>query len=113
MGRLFKTYLTGTPFFCCHKCSSHLALHDDIMSKSFQGRHGTAYLFSKCVNITVGQSEERQLTTGLHTVADISCIDCGGVLGWKYEGAQEESQKYKVGKFILERALIQKCREGN
>lgn len=27
---------------------------------------------------------------------------CGAVLGWKYVGAEEDSQKYKVGKFILE-----------
>jgi hypothetical protein len=27
---------------------------------------------------------------------------CGTVLGWKYVGAEEEGQRYKVGKFILE-----------
>jgi hypothetical protein len=44
----------------------------------------------------------RQLVTGAHTVADISCRTCGSVLGWKYVEAEEESQRYKVGKFILE-----------
>jgi hypothetical protein len=27
---------------------------------------------------------------------------CGTVLGWKYVDAKEQSQKYKIGKFILE-----------
>ena len=42
--------------------------------------------------------------TGMHTVADIRCAGetCGSVLGWKYVAAEDESQKYKVGKFILE-----------
>lgn len=43
----------------------------------------------------------RQLVTGAHTVSDVSCF-CGSVLGWKYVAAEEESQRYKVGKFILE-----------
>jgi hypothetical protein len=30
------------------------------------------------------------------------------VLGWKYETAYEESQKYKEGKYILEKAKVLK-----
>lgn len=40
--------------------------------------------------------------TGAHVVADIRCATCGVVVGWKYVDAREQSQKYKVGKFILE-----------
>ena len=50
----------------------------------------------------------RQLVTGAHTVGDLSCAQCGSVLGWKYVAAAEEGQKYKVGKFILETGRI--CR---
>lgn len=35
-------------------------------------------------------------------VADICCGICSRKLGWKYVDAKEESQKYKVGKYILE-----------
>lgn len=35
-------------------------------------------------------------------VADITCGTCSSKLGWKYVDAKEQSQKYKVGKFILE-----------
>jgi len=63
------------------------------------------------INIKTGAKEDRLLITGLHTVADISCISCNTVLGWKYEQAFEESQKYKEGKFIIEKARVLK--EGN
>jgi len=43
-------------------------------------------------------------------VADIHCACCNTVLGWKYQKAYESSQKYKEGKFILEKALVN--REG-
>ena len=48
----------------------------------------------RSVNVALGPKEDRLLITGLHTVADISCTTCGSVLGWKYEYAFEESQKY-------------------
>lgn len=35
-------------------------------------------------------------------MADVTCNICGTTLGWKYVDAKEQSQKYKVGKFILE-----------
>ncbi|KAH9574750.1 hypothetical protein CY35_01G075900 [Sphagnum magellanicum] len=72
------------------------------------GRNGRAYLVANVVNVSVGPKEDRQLMTGLHTVADISCFQCQEVLGWKYEKAFEESQKYKEGKYILEKAKVMK-----
>lgn len=41
-------------------------------------------------------------------MADIRCRVCDMVLGWKYVAAEEEGQKYKVGKFILETKRV--CR---
>ncbi|XP_051127132.1 protein yippee-like [Andrographis paniculata] len=105
MGRLFLIYLEGNIYSCKH-CQTHLALSDDIMSKSFHCRHGKAYLFEKVVNVTVGEKEERMMMTGMHTVVDIFCVGCGSIVGWKYEGAHEKNQKYKVGKFILERFKV-------
>ena len=46
------------------------------------------------------------MTTGMHLVSDIFCLGCGKCVGWKYWKASENSQKYKEGKVILERALI-------
>jgi hypothetical protein len=56
----------------------------------------------------LGPKEDRLLITGLHTVADIYCSCCQQVLGWKYEQAFEESQKYKEGKYIIEKAKMVK-----
>lgn len=74
----------------------------------FQGKSSRAFLFAHAMNIVIGPKEDRQLVTGLHTVADIYCCDCREVLGWKYERAFEVSQKYKEGKYILEKSKIVK-----
>ncbi|KAF4384519.1 hypothetical protein CsatB_010832 [Cannabis sativa] len=92
----------------CYKCQNPVSRHDDIVSKDFQATHGRAFLFSHAMNIVLGPKQDRQLMTGLHTVADVYCKDCGEVLGWKYEKAYEQSQKYKEGKFILEKFKIVK-----
>jgi len=98
----------GPRIYSCCNCRCHVSDHDDIISKCFQGRNGRAYLVANVVNVSVGPKEDRQLMTGLHTVADISCFQCQEVLGWKYEKAFEESQKYKEGKYILEKAKVMK-----
>ena len=63
---------------------------------------------SGSINVRCGVSEDRMLTTGLHTVCDVSCAECEGSLGWKYVRAHESSQKYKEGKYILEKQFIEK-----
>ncbi|KAJ8537911.1 hypothetical protein K7X08_014451 [Anisodus acutangulus] len=63
-------------------------------------------LFVAWVNVTSGEIENRMMMTGMHTVADIFCVCCGSIVGWKYETAHEKSQKYKEGKSVLERFKI-------
>ncbi|GAB4828344.1 hypothetical protein Ancab_035341 [Ancistrocladus abbreviatus] len=105
MGRLFLITLEGMAY-SCKFCQTQLGVVDDIISRSFHCRYGRAYLFEKVVNVTEGQKEERLMMTGMHTVVDIFCVGCGAIVGWKYEAAHEKSQKYKEGKFILERYKI-------
>lgn len=62
-------------------------------------------------NVSTHKPVPRQLVTGAHTVSDISCKTCGCVLGWKYVQAEEEAQKYKVGKYILETRRVVKGAE--
>ncbi|CEF67203.1 Protein yippee-like CG15309 [Strongyloides ratti] len=101
--KTFQDYFpNGTKAYSCLHCRAHLAKHSELISKSFQGSQGKAYLFNSVVNIGCGPSEERVLLTGLHAVADIFCECCKTTLGWKYEHAFEASQKYKEGKFIIE-----------
>jgi len=105
MGRLYLIRLDGG-FCTCRNCGSHLAHCDELISKAFHCRRGRAYLFNTVVNVSVGPQEERMMTTGMHMVADIFCNCCGQIVGWKYEAAHEKNQKYKEGKFILERAKM-------
>lgn len=99
----------------CSTCSTDLAFASQIVSKGFTGRYGRAYLVSppennamgvpglgSLVNIKIGKPESRLLVTGSHIVADVTCKICHAKVGWKYVDAKEESQKYKVGKYILE-----------
>lgn len=101
--KTFQAYLDSCHrrYSCVH-CRAHLANHDELISKSFQGSQGRAYLFNSVVNVGCGPAEERLLLTGLHAVADIYCENCHTTLGWKYEQAFELSQKYKEGKYIIE-----------
>lgn len=130
-------YLSGhTSHLRCNRCLSDLAPSTQIISKGFTGRHGRAYLVSASTststtpgaapsssnssaknadkslpnlpNTYTHKPVPRHLVTGLHTVGDISCAHCGSVLGWKYISASDESQHYKIGKFILETKRV--CR---
>jgi hypothetical protein len=132
------SFLSGaTSHLRCARCSADLAASTQIISKGFTGRHGRAYLVaphpSASANLKLNHHTlpystlkakndalpnlpntythkpvPRQLVTGAHTVGDISCAVCGSVLGWKYVAAEEEGQRYKVGKFILETKRV--CR---
>ncbi|KAI9092098.1 Yippee/Mis18 [Phlyctochytrium arcticum] len=107
MGIIYRRYLDGhAHVYCCSECKTHLSYSDALISKAFQGHHGRAWLFHHVVNITEGPAQERSMTTGHHTVCDIFCVYCQCVLGWKYQKAFEEDQKYKEGKYILERSLL-------
>jgi len=106
MGKLFKNYLGGGTIYRCAGCRAHLALHDELVSKAFQGRHGRAFLFGRVINVTLGPKEDRLLTTGLHTVCDIFCTSCDENVGWFYEQAFEASQKYKEKKYIIEKEKV-------
>ena len=112
----------------CGRCAVDLCPTSAIVSRGFTGRWGRAYLVSPSArvegpssaannpslpNTHVHKPVSRQLVTGAHTVSDVSCAFCGSVLGWKYVDAEEELQKYKVGKYILEtkRVSVATCWE--
>ena len=51
--------------YSCVHCRAHLARHEDLISKSFQGNQGRAYLFDSVVNVACGKPEDRLLLTGM------------------------------------------------
>ncbi|KAH9836709.1 yippee zinc-binding/DNA-binding /Mis18, centromere assembly-domain-containing protein [Rhodofomes roseus] len=94
--------------FSCAKCAAVLALQDELISKSFSGREGRGYLMHSAVNVSMGKKEDRPLLTGVHTVADVFCVGCKERVGWYYYKASDHSQKYKEGKYLLERERLVK-----
>ena len=111
MGRIHVDHLDGGYVYACVKCGTHLTRVDDLISKAFRGRTGKAFLFDSVVNYVPGPAENRLLITGLHTIADVYCGKCQHNIGWMYLEAFEETQKYKVGKYILEKAHITKVND--
>ncbi|KAK4253245.1 hypothetical protein QN277_010572 [Acacia crassicarpa] len=106
MGRVLIN-LEGV-FYSCKHCNTDLAHASQfLLEESFGGRHGRTYLFNNVVNVTFGEQEEREMMGGLHTVVDIFCFKCGSNVGWKFLSAQQQTEEYKVGKFILKRSLLQ------
>eukprot|EP00049_Salpingoeca_infusionum_P005509 m.92992 g.92992 ORF g.92992 m.92992 type:complete len:114 (-) comp12993_c0_seq1:554-895(-) len=109
MGRIVEEYLPDQKLFVCHKCRTHLTSMERLVSKSFHGKTGQAYLFAEVVNVDLGPAQDKMLMTGLHSVCDVHCKKCHIYLGWKYIMAYEQEQKYKIGKTILEKALVDKA----
>ncbi|KAL6123047.1 hypothetical protein ACLB2K_075570 [Fragaria x ananassa] len=99
---------SGNPFFSCRNCKNPVALREDLLSKKFVAKSGAAYMFSHAMNVIVGQKEDKTLMTGVFSVAGIHCSNCGQELGWKYIRAYDPQQKFKEGRFIIERAKIVK-----
>eukprot|EP00092_Neocalanus_flemingeri_P034668 GFUD01037716.1.p1 GENE.GFUD01037716.1~~GFUD01037716.1.p1 ORF type:complete len:300 (-),score=79.98 GFUD01037716.1:61-960(-) len=91
----------------CRSCNTGLTNWGELNSNTeFRGDFGRAYLFNKVANLNYGKVMDRLMVTGHHKVRDVFCKICDMKLGWKYESAQEDKQKYKEGKFILEMKLV-------
>ncbi|KAI8878821.1 yippee zinc-binding protein [Backusella circina FSU 941] len=101
MGIVYNNYLDEyNNVYTCSKCSAHLSAPEMIISKSFTGSHGKAYLFDNVLSFS--SPLHREMTTGRHLVSHIHCAHCDIQLGWKYLKAYNENQTYKEGKYILE-----------
>ncbi|KAF9794010.1 hypothetical protein SFRURICE_015179 [Spodoptera frugiperda] len=107
MGKIFLDHIGGTRLFSCASCDVNLTNRSELISTRFTGATGSrAFLFHKVVNLVYSEVQDRVMLTGRHMVRDVSCKNCGTKLGWVYEFATEENQRYKEGRVILERALV-------
>jgi len=106
MGRVFLEHIGGQRLFSCQQCDTNLTNRSELISTRFTGATGRAFLFNRAVNLTFSECQDRVMLTGRHIVRDVMCKNCGTKLGWMYEFAVEESQRYKEGRVILERALV-------
>ncbi|KAL5732561.1 hypothetical protein ACOSP7_031916 [Xanthoceras sorbifolium] len=62
----------GHPFYNCRNC-----------------KIGDAYTFSYAMNVVLGRREEKQLISGVYTIANIYCSKCSQELGWYYPRAHD------------------------
>ncbi|KAJ2724135.1 hypothetical protein GGI07_002170 [Coemansia sp. Benny D115] len=106
MGLILQEYIEAASIYACLNCQAHIARRDDVISRTFQGRLGRAYLTEAVVNHRLGEDEDRLLMTGMHTVCNLHCRVCDTVIGWRYVRAHDKSQQYKVGRYILEQSRI-------
>lgn len=102
-----KDYETDTQIIICKECSSHLCLSSLIISDSFSGSSGPAYLVDKLINFTTEDNlEETQMKTGIYLIKKVKCHQCLNVLGWTYKRSYNYRESYKEGKFVIEKAYI-------
>jgi len=128
MGRVFLKHIGGQRLYVCAGCETPLTNRNQLLSTRFTGATGRAFLFNNVVNLTYrlvmlstasygthkvwlsihsnSEVQDRVMLTGRHMVRDVSCKNCDTKLGWIYEFATEDNQRYKEGKVILERALV-------
>lgn len=106
MGRIFLDHIGGSRLFSCASCDTILTNRSELISTRFTGATGRAFLFNKVVNLNYSEVQDRVMLTGRHMVRDVSCKNCDSKLGWIYEFATEDNQRYKEGRVILERALV-------
>ncbi|GFS28817.1 protein yippee-like 5 [Nephila pilipes] len=106
MGKLFLRHIGGTRLFLCASCDTVLTNRSELISTRFTGATGRAFLFNKAVNLVYSEVQHRVMLTGHHVVRDVSCKNCDTKLGWIYEFATDDNQRYKEGRVILERALV-------
>ncbi|KAI8872963.1 yippee zinc-binding protein Moh1 [Ramicandelaber brevisporus] len=105
MGLRHKIYYENGDIYMCSHCHTHFSSKEEVMSYAFTGQHGKAALVKRVVNVTHGELENRDMLTGLHKVRSAFCVQCNKEIGWKYEHAFNQTEKYKVGCYVLELAL--------
>jgi RNase P subunit RPR2 len=108
MGRLFLENLDGDKVYSCKRCCTHLVDKKELVSKNFHGKTGRAFLFNSAVNVDFGPEKDKIMMTGLHTIKSVICKKCRQVIGWTYVFAYEQREKYKEGKFIIEKEYMLK-----
>merc|ERR1712203_590168 len=106
MGRVYLEHFGGSKPFSCAQCDTFLTNRAELISTRFTGATGRAFLFNRVVNLNYSETQDRIMLTGRHIVRDVTCKKCDTKLGWVYEFATEENQRYKEGRVILERALV-------
>eukprot|EP00440_Ansanella_granifera_P005571 gb/GFBE01006051.1/.p1 GENE.gb/GFBE01006051.1/~~gb/GFBE01006051.1/.p1 ORF type:complete len:551 (+),score=70.55 gb/GFBE01006051.1/:1-1653(+) len=101
----------------CTRCRSPILRTKDIVSTNYHGARGPAFLVNQLYNTVVDRAPySAAFVTGAYSVCDVACAGCSIQLAKKYMDAREPSNRFKIGKFLLERTMVfapQCCSTGN
>ncbi|TFK75412.1 hypothetical protein BDN72DRAFT_757888 [Pluteus cervinus] len=91
----------------CRTCitSSKVLVHPDSFpnkSRRMRGFNGKASLFTEVSNVHLSAPTVQLMTTGAHTIQEITCSTCTTYLGWKIVRAHERTEQWKEGICLLE-----------
>lgn len=91
----------------CKSCYCDICISSLIISKDFWGNKGEAYFVKNVLNVREDAKEVmKHMRTGQYGVKAIYCVQCDTVIGWKYITSIEPVEKYKVGKYVIEKNLL-------
>eukprot|EP01083_Nonionella_stella_P115624 342984_1 len=91
--------------FACGNCDETLFTKSQIISK-VTTKASDACLTTGVCNVSFGPRVCRKFPSGLYTVLQLFCNGCLNPIGWKFEEAFEERQRYREGKFMVNTSNI-------
>ncbi|VEU23887.1 DEKNAAC105076 [Brettanomyces naardenensis] len=92
----------------CKRCHNHICLNKLVISTNFYGNYGPALFVSKVLNVKLSDNRDsKKMRTGKYEVRGIYCRQCNVNLGWKYLYSEEDGEKYKEGKYVVEKTLLE------
>ncbi|GMM30634.1 Moh1 protein [Martiniozyma asiatica (nom. inval.)] len=108
MGLLYATVIPLTAENSVYRCecATDISSSESVISNQFTGKHGDALFVSHVCNVTLDDEEWRYMTSGRYGVSTIRCAQCGTDVGWKYVKSEDTSQTYKVGKYVIEKGIL-------
>ena len=108
----YVSWRSSGPCYYCRNCKSCILPKTDVESDQYQGGLGPAFLARNLVNCRIHENHpySTQFTTGLYVVCDVQCTACNVGLGKKYIQSQDASNRFKVGKFLIEQTLLEPSR---
>ncbi|OUT20081.1 hypothetical protein CAS74_004819 [Pichia kudriavzevii] len=91
----------------CKTCYTDICHSSLIISKDFWGNKGNAYFVKNVLNVRESKCETmKNMRTGRYGVKSITCVQCDSEMGWKYITSVDPDERYKVGKYVVERNMM-------
>ncbi|ONH71587.1 Protein yippee-like MOH1 [Pichia kudriavzevii] len=84
-----------------------VGMHGIDFGVNFWGNKGNAYFVKNVLNVRESKCETmKNMRTGRYGVKSITCVQCDSEMGWKYITSVDPDERYKVGKYVVERNMM-------